>query len=75
MPEYRVMWEIDIGADTPVEAARQARAYQRDPEAIAGVFEVREWKTTKRGGRPAGDPIRVDLDVLDGRYDTGEDDD
>jgi hypothetical protein len=71
MPEYRVRWEINIEADTPEEAARIARDYQLDPEAIVGVFDVREWKTALRGA-PAGDPVRVDLDVLDERYDCGE---
>jgi hypothetical protein len=36
------MWEIDIDADTPEEAARQAQEIQRDPESTATVFRVRE---------------------------------
>ena len=49
---YRISWEIDIDADTPVEAARKALAVQRDPESIATVFDV----TDERGKR-----VRVDL--------------
>jgi hypothetical protein len=49
---HRVLWEIDIDADTPVEAARKALAIHRDPESIATVFDVID----KRGKR-----VRVDL--------------
>jgi hypothetical protein len=37
---YRVTWQIDLEADTPEEAARQALVIQRDPSSIATVFEV-----------------------------------
>ena len=40
MTEFRVMWEIDIDADTPEEAARKALAIQRDPTSSAVVFNV-----------------------------------
>jgi len=40
MPEYRVTWEIDISADSPLEAARQARLYQVKPDTTAVVFTV-----------------------------------
>ena len=36
----RVHWEIDIDADSPVEAARQALAIQRRPDSIATFFTV-----------------------------------
>ena len=39
--EYAVTWEIDIEADTPEGAARQALETMRDPESIATVFGVR----------------------------------
>lgn len=44
MPHYRVLWEIDIEADSPQEAAAQALIIQRDndPANSANVFEVRE---------------------------------
>lgn len=38
--QYRVRWEIDLEAPTPVEAARMALEIQRDPDSIATVFEV-----------------------------------
>lgn len=61
MPEYRVTWEMDIEADTPQDAAKQARQYQLDPTAIVGVFDVRDHAT--------GAQHRVDLDELAGETD------
>lgn len=40
MPEYSVTWTIDIDADTPVHAAYEALAAQRDPASWATVFTV-----------------------------------
>ena len=37
---FKVIWEIDLDADSPVEAARLALAIQRDPYSIATHFEV-----------------------------------
>ena len=56
MPQYRLTWEIDIDADDVVTAAREARRYQLDPDAIVGVFEVTD---------KDGHTTRVDLDELD----------
>jgi hypothetical protein len=42
MTSYRVQWEIDVDADTPEDAARQAFEMMRDPESIATVFSVRD---------------------------------
>lgn len=36
----RVIWEIDLDADSPREAAEKALAIQRDTESIATVFDV-----------------------------------
>ena len=44
---YRVRWEIDIYANTPREAAQEARRIQRDPESTATVFAVDEWLDSK----------------------------
>lgn len=41
---YRVIWEIDIDAETPLEAARKALCMQRDPESIATAFAVKDRK-------------------------------
>ena len=40
MPSYHVTWNIDIDADTPEAAAREARRIQADPESTATVFSV-----------------------------------
>jgi hypothetical protein len=42
MTTYRVTWEIDIEADNPTDAAREARKIQRDLESTATVFAVSE---------------------------------
>lgn len=41
--EFRVRWEIDLTADSPEAAARQALEIQRDPNALATIFEVK-WR-------------------------------
>lgn len=51
--QYRVMWLIDVEADTHVEAAIQAQAIQRDPESIATVYTVVD---------PDNNGAQVDLD-------------
>jgi len=40
MPKYLVIWVIDIEADNPTEAAKQALEIHRDSESIATVFNV-----------------------------------
>lgn len=37
---YRVVWEIDIFAQTPKEAAEKAWSHMRHPGSTANVFEV-----------------------------------
>lgn len=37
---YRVIWEIDIEADTALEAVVRARSYQADPDTSAVVFDT-----------------------------------
>ena len=37
---YRVVWEIDIDADTPLEAAKEAISIQRDTGSTATYFYV-----------------------------------
>ena len=41
MTEYTVTWTIELDAESPADAARQALAIQRDPESIATFFTVR----------------------------------
>ena len=40
MSTYRVIWEIDIEADSPDEAARVAQAIQRDQDSTATCYTV-----------------------------------
>lgn len=40
MPEYRVVWEVELDANSPEEAAKMAQAMQRDPTSWATVFDV-----------------------------------
>lgn len=40
MPCYLVRWEIDIDADTPEQAAAEARAIQMDRNNAATFYEV-----------------------------------
>jgi hypothetical protein len=42
MKTYRVVWEIDIDADTPREAAKKALAIQRDFGSDATYFDVKD---------------------------------
>jgi hypothetical protein len=37
---FRVVWEIDVEAESPEGAAVKALEYQRDPESCATVFRV-----------------------------------
>jgi len=40
MTSYSVNWEIEIDAESPVEAARQALTIHRDQNSTATVFDV-----------------------------------
>jgi hypothetical protein len=40
MTEFTVTWSIDVEADTPEDAAREAQAIQRDPDSSATIFRV-----------------------------------
>ena len=42
---YLVKWEIDIWANSPKEAAKEALKIQRDPNSEAVVFKVLENET------------------------------
>lgn len=43
MTRFNVMWEIDIDADTPREAALKALSIQRDRSSQATVFDVQQY--------------------------------
>jgi hypothetical protein len=56
MNSYVVTWEIDLEAETPEDAARQARAAQTRPDTLATVFTVTDVD---------GNQTQVDLTELD----------
>lgn len=60
--EYLVIWDIDIDAETPEEAAREARAIQQDPASEATFFSVIDRDTGKE----------VLIDLLDPELDAGD---
>jgi flavin-binding protein dodecin len=47
VPLYRVIWIIDLDAESPEEAAKEALEIQREPGSTATVFEVTEWESGK----------------------------
>lgn len=57
MARYLVSWEIDIHADSPDDAARQAFAHMQRPGTSATVFDVLEYDSN-------GQAIRVDINEL-----------
>ena len=40
MPQYHVLWEIGLEAESPEDAALQALGIHRDPQSVATVFTV-----------------------------------
>jgi hypothetical protein len=62
--EFRVIWEIEIEADSPKEAAQEARVVQLTPGMSATVFDV--W------AHVAGKMHRVDLIDQPDRLDRDE---
>lgn len=55
MPSYRVTWEIDVDADDPLDAAKQAHAVQIADDRIADYYNL-----TDNKGR------RFGVDLVDG---------
>jgi hypothetical protein len=62
--EFRLIWEIEIEADRPKEAAQQAKAIQLTPGMSATVFDV--WAYA------AGKMHRIDLVEEPDRLDRDE---
>lgn len=56
---YRMHWEIEVEAETPLKAPQKARSYQTKPGTTATVFEVAEARlcAASRYGRP----VTIDL--------------
>lgn len=61
MPEYLVQWRIQVDADSPEDAARDAWAAIRREGSVANVFDVTDVSTY--------DVTVVDLDELDAEGD------
>ena len=60
MPDFRVRWEVDLTAETAVEAAKLALEMQRDPDSTATVFWVQA--VEERGRYHVvldGDPVEI----------------
>ena len=45
MTEYKVIWEVDIDANSPLEAVKLAREIQTDSSNIANVFTIKNSQT------------------------------
>lgn len=58
MTEYIVTWQMDIEAESPLEAAKEALRIHRDPASIATIFTVQE-KDRSDG------PITIDVDTTE----------
>lgn len=56
--DYLVTWSIDIEAENPQDAARQALAIQRRVGSSAVVFDV---QVEQRRG-PYQEPVKIDLE-------------
>ena len=55
------MWEIELCAPNPREAAQRALEMQHDPESTATVFDVYRLKIDEGRLFTAAEPVRVDL--------------
>lgn len=53
MTEYLVTWRIELSANSPEDAARQAREIQLDPDSTALVYRV---------SGPRGEQYAIDLE-------------
>jgi hypothetical protein len=62
--EFRVIWEIEVEADSPKEAVQEARIIQLTPDMAATVFDV--WAYA------AGKMHRIDLVEEPDRLDRDE---
>jgi hypothetical protein len=63
--EFRVIWEIDVDAEGPKEAAQEARAIQLTPGMSATVFDVWAYVVGKMRRIDLVDqPDRLDSDEL-----------
>ena len=59
MKTYRIVWTIEVEAENPLEAAREALSIQKDEDSEALYFEVLD---------PNSNEIIDGIDLMD-RYD------
>jgi len=58
---YKITWEIELDADTPLDAAKEALAFIHDDTSMAHCFHVQE-----KSSDDTNNPIYlVDLDDYD----------
>lgn len=55
---YKVIWEIELYAGSPKDAAKMAQAIQQDPRSTANVFKVSAWEGK---WHCYGEPEEIDL--------------
>lgn len=63
---YRVVWVIDIEAETALEAAAKALDIQRDSDSIATVFSTIPHKDG--GGVDFSQAMTIDVDAVEEIY-------
>jgi hypothetical protein len=63
MKTYRVVWQIDVEANSELEAAREAKEIQIDRASIANIFEVYDNSQNDVGKITAGFS-EIDLDEI-----------
>lgn len=64
MSTYRILWEVDIEADTPEEAARKAQEWM-DEGDTGWVYDVKDMKT--------GETVSIDMaEVIQREYEEQE---
>jgi len=63
---YRIKWELDVDADSPEKAARQAQKWM-DKGDTGWVFEVTKMD---KDGNPVGEKVEIDMgEILDNEWD------
>lgn len=65
MNSYRVRWEIEVDALSPLEAAHRARAVQLDPESADTIFTVNH---EPGAGEDDQGEAEIDLSPLPGPF-------
>jgi hypothetical protein len=61
VPDYRLEWRIDLTADNPEDAAREAWRLMRIPDSTANVFHVFD---------ETGQDTQIDLTEIDEERET-----